>query len=84
MRKWTKCENTGSPPFSYHTKMASDGYQAQLSINTERAYRQNLSRNNCIVSPGCLSIDAAVRCAYANFKVAKFGDVNAEKNKHES
>ena len=36
-RKQTKHENTRSPPFSYHTKMAANVSTSAQSINTERA-----------------------------------------------
>ena len=38
-RKWTKDENTQSPPFSYDTKikMAADSYFGAQSIDSERA-----------------------------------------------
>ena len=37
---WTKHENSRSPPFSYHTKMAADVNTGAQSINTENWNRQ--------------------------------------------
>ena len=48
-RKRTKHENTRSPPFSYDTKMAADGYKARKAlILRELGQRYYKAKRNCI------------------------------------